>query len=49
MAKEDIKKLLDDANRSLETEYNTHIDAIKTEIGLFKTKTLEKIQKTTMI
>ncbi len=49
MAKEDIKKLLDEAARSLEAEHNIQVDAIKTEIRSFKTKTLEKIKKTTMI
>jgi hypothetical protein len=46
MTKENIKKLLDDANRSLETEHDNHVNTIKTELSSFKTKTLEKIQKT---
>lgn len=46
MAKEDIKKLLGNANRSLEAEHDTQINTIKTELSSFKTKTLEKIQKT---
>jgi hypothetical protein len=47
MAKTDIKKLLDDANRSLESEYENQVNTIKTELKSFKTKTLDKIQKTT--
>ncbi|HWP78992.1 MAG TPA: hypothetical protein VNL34_05030 [Candidatus Nitrosotenuis sp.] len=46
MAKQDIKKLLDDANRSLQAEYETQAETIKTELRSFKTKTLDKIQKT---
>jgi len=46
MPKEDIKKLLDDANKSLETEHDNQVNSIKTELRSFKTKTLEKIQKT---
>jgi hypothetical protein len=46
MSKEDVKKLLDDANKSLEAEYQTQVDTIKTQLRSFKTKTLEKIQKT---
>jgi len=47
MTKTDIKKLLDDANRSLESEYKNQANTIKTELKSFKTKTLDKIQKTT--
>lgn len=47
MAKQDIKKLVDDASRSLEAEYDNQVDAIKNELKSFKTKTLEKIQKNT--
>jgi hypothetical protein len=47
MAKTDIKKLLDEANRSLESEYESHANTIKSELRSFKTKTLDKIQKTT--
>lgn len=46
MPKENIKKLLDDANRSLEAEYEKQVKSIKDELRSFKTKTLEKIQKT---
>jgi hypothetical protein len=45
MAKEDIKKLLDDANMSLEAEYAAQVNTVKTELRSFKTKTLEKIRK----
>lgn len=47
MAKEEIKKLIDDANKSLETEYNNQVSTIKNELRSFKSKTLEKIQKNT--
>ena len=46
MAKTDIKKLLDEANRSLESEYESQVSTIKSELRSFKTKTLDKIQKT---
>ncbi len=46
MAKTDIKKLLDEANRSLESEHENQVNTIKTELRSFKTKTLDKIQKT---
>jgi F0F1-type ATP synthase membrane subunit b/b' len=46
MAKDDIKKLLDEAKRSLESEYEDQKNTIKTELQTFKTKTLDKIQKT---
>jgi hypothetical protein len=46
MAKTDIKKLLDDANRSVEAEHESQVNAIKSELKSFKTKTLDKIQKT---
>jgi hypothetical protein len=47
MAKTDIKKLLDEANRAVESEHEAHANTIKTELRSFKTKTLDKIQKTT--
>ena len=47
MAKEDIKKLIDDANKSLETEHDSQATTIKNELRSFKSKTLEKIQKNT--
>lgn len=46
MPKEDIEKLLDDANKALDAEYENQVNTIKAELGSFKTKTLEKIQKT---
>lgn len=46
MAKQDIKKLLDDANKLLESEHENQVDTIKSELKSFKAKTLEKIQKT---
>ena len=47
MAKTEIRKLIDDANKLLETEYNNHVSTIKNELRSFKSKTLEKIQKNT--
>jgi hypothetical protein len=46
MAKSDIKKLLDEATRSLQAEYESYANSIKSELQSFKTKTLDKIQKT---
>lgn len=46
MAKSDIKKLLDEATRSLQAEYESQANSIKSELRSFKTKTLDKIQKT---
>ncbi|MGQ0605381.1 MAG: hypothetical protein ACT4OD_00290 [Candidatus Nitrosotenuis sp.] len=46
MAKQDIKKLLDDANKLLESECENQVDIIKSELKSYKTKTLNKIQKT---
>lgn len=46
MPKEDIEKLLDDANKTLDAEYENQVNTIKAELRTFKTKTLEKIQKT---
>ncbi len=47
MAKQDIKKLIDDASRSLEAEYDNQVASVKNELKSFKSKTLEKIQKST--
>ena len=47
MAKEEIKKLIDGANKLLETEYDNQVGTIKNELRSFKSKTLEKIQKNT--
>jgi|GEM_PF-384010 hypothetical protein len=46
MAKTDIKKLLDEANRSIESEHESQVNTIKSDLKTFKTKTLDKIQKT---
>jgi hypothetical protein len=48
MAKQDIKRLLDQASSAIETEYNTQADSIKSDLKQFKTKTLDKISKTTL-
>lgn len=47
MAKQDIKKLLDEASSALESEHNTQADSIKSDLKQFKTKTLDKISKST--
>ena len=47
MAKQDIKRLLDEASGALESEHNTHADSIKSDLKQFKTKTLDKISKST--
>jgi len=47
MAKQDIKKLLDDASGVLDAEYEEQASKIKSEIKSFKAKTLEKISKST--
>ncbi|MGI0004079.1 MAG: hypothetical protein ACREAX_02150 [Candidatus Nitrosotenuis sp.] len=46
MTKTDIKKLLNEANKSVESEYENQVNTIKSELRSFKTKTLDKIQKT---
>lgn len=47
MAKTEIKKLIDNANKLLEAEYDNQVSTIKNELRSFKSKTLEKIQKNT--
>ena len=47
MAKQDIKKSLDDAGNALESEHKTQADSIRSDRKQFKTKTLEKISKAT--
>lgn len=47
MAKEDIQKLIEDANTALEAEYENQINTIKSEIRSFKAKTVNKISKNT--
>lgn len=45
MAKDDIQKLLDDANKVLDAEYDNQSNAVKSEIKSFRAKTIEKISK----
>lgn len=45
MAKDDIQKLLDDANKVLDAEYDNQANAVKSEIKSFRAKTIEKISK----
>lgn len=47
MAKEDIQKLIEDANTALEAEYDNQTNTIKSEIRSFKSKTVDKISKST--
>jgi len=47
MAKQDVKKLLDDASAALESEHNSQVDSIKSDLKQFKSKTLDKISKST--
>ena len=43
MAKEDIKKLLEDAKEGLEQDHEVFVKNIKDDLKTFKKKTLEKI------
>jgi hypothetical protein len=45
MAKQDIKRLLDDTNSALESECNALVDSVRSDLKHFKTKTLDKISK----
>jgi hypothetical protein len=47
MAKQDIKRLLDDASSALESEHSTQVDSIKSDLKQFKSKALDKISKST--
>lgn len=47
MTKENIDKLLDEAKKSLDSEHESNVNTIKSEMRSFKTKTLEKIQNVT--
>lgn len=45
MAKEDIQKMLEEANKVLEAECDNQIDTVRSELKSFKAKTIEKISK----
>jgi hypothetical protein len=47
MAKQDIKRLLDEASNELESEHDKQSDSIKSDLKQFKTKTLDKISRST--
>jgi hypothetical protein len=47
MAKEDIQKMIDNASKALDDVYDDQVNVIKSEIKSFKTKTVEKISKST--
>ena len=43
MAKEDIKKLLEDAKQRLDQDHESFTNTIKDDLKTFKKKTLDKI------
>ena len=43
MAKEDIKKLLEDTNERLDQDQESFVKTIQTDLKTFKKKTLDKI------
>lgn len=43
MAKEEIKKLLEDSKKTLDQEYEKHVSKVKEDLESFKKKTLQKI------
>ncbi|HIH07343.1 MAG TPA: hypothetical protein HA236_03660 [Candidatus Nitrosotenuis sp.] len=47
MAKQDIKRLLEQANSALESEHDTHVESIRADLKKFKSNSLDKISKST--
>ncbi|MFB5631162.1 MAG: hypothetical protein ACE5RN_06215 [Nitrosopumilaceae archaeon] len=43
MAKDEIKKLLDNSKNNLELDYNNFVNTIKDNLASFKKKTLDQI------
>jgi len=43
MAKEEIKKLIEDSKKTLEQDHEKFSQSIKSDLGSFKKKTLDKI------
>ncbi len=43
MAKEEIKKLLENSKKELDADYDSFTNSIKDDLQSFKKKTLEKI------
>ncbi len=43
MAKEEIKKLLENSKKELDGDYNNFVKSIQIDLTLFKKKTLDRI------
>ena len=43
MAKEEIKKLLENSKKELDSEYDNYVQSIKDDLTSFKKKTLDRI------
>ena len=43
MAKEEIKKLLENSKKELDSDYDNYVQSIKDDLTSFKKKTLDRI------
>ena len=43
MAKEEIKKILDNSKKALDADYDNFVSSIKDDLASFKKKTLDQI------
>ena len=43
MAKEEIKKLLENSKKKLDSDYDEYVQSIKNDLTSFKKKTLDRI------
>jgi len=43
MAKEEIKKLLENSKKELDGDYDNFVNSIKTDLSSYKKKTLDRI------
>ena len=43
MAKEEIKKLLENSKKELDSDYDEYVQSIKNDLTSFKKKTLDRI------
>ena len=43
MAKEEIKKILDNSKKELDADYDNFVSSIKDDLASFKKKTLDRI------
>jgi len=43
MAKEEIKKLLDNSKKELDRDYDNFVNSIKDDLSSFKKKTLDRV------